>query len=94
MPQILETFMLILFGVSWPTNIIKSYRVRTTRGKSILFLFLVFIGYWCGIAAKIVSGNGNYVCLFYIINSIMVLIDILLYFRNLALDRQNSGPPV
>ena len=93
MSQIFETLMLIFFGLSWPTNIIKSYKVRTTRGKSILFLFFILIGYCCGIAAKIVSGNINYVCAFYAINSIMVIVDIFLYFRNRALDRQNSGSP-
>ena len=92
MSQILETLMLVFFGFSWPTNIIKSYRTRTTRGKSILFLFFILAGYWCGIAAKFVSGNVNYVCLFYAVNSIMVIADILLYFRNRALDRLNSEP--
>ena len=88
MPQIFETLMLVFFGISWPTNIVKSYKVRTTKGKSILFLFFVLTGYFCGIAAKISSGAINYVVVFYIINSIMVSIDIILYFRNRALDWQ------
>jgi len=86
MPQLLETLMIILFGISWPANIVKSYKARTARGKSILFLFLVLTGYFCGIAAKVVSGSVNYVLVFYIINSVMVTLDILLYFRNRALD--------
>ena len=90
MPQILEACMIILFGISWPTNIIKSYRSRTARGKSLLFSILIFTGYCFGIAAKILGGSVNYVCIFYIINVIMVFTDILLYFRNSALDRQNA----
>jgi hypothetical protein len=86
MAQIMEMLMLICFGISWPVNILKSYRARTTRGKSILFLFFVLIGYYCGIAAKFFSGTINYVLVFYIINSIMVAIDIFLYFRNRKLD--------
>ncbi|MCL2763598.1 MAG: hypothetical protein FWD36_10455 [Treponema sp.] len=91
MPQILETLMIIFFGISWPTNIIKSYRVRTAKGKSILFLVLILIGYFCGITAKIVSGSVNFVLVFYIINFVMISIDILLYFRNLALDKAEAN---
>jgi len=87
MVQLLETAMLISFGISWPVNIHKSYKARTTRGKSLLFLCFILFGYLCGITAKFVSGAVNYVVVFYIINSIMVSIDIAIYFRNLVLDR-------
>jgi len=90
MPQLLETLMIVFFGMSWPTNIIKSYRARTAKGKSILFLILILIGYCFGITAKIVSGSINYVLVFYIINSVMITIDIKLYFRNCALDRASA----
>ena len=33
--EILETLMIISFGISWPLNILKSYRSRTTKGKSL-----------------------------------------------------------
>ena len=91
MAQILETLMLISFGFSWPANIIKSYKVRTARGKSLPFLILVLFGYCCGIAAKIAANNVNYVCAFYGINILMVCVDIFLYFRNRTLDQMNSG---
>ena len=91
MAQLLETLMIVSFGISWPTNIVKSYRARTARGKSLPFLIFVFVGYCCGIAAKIVAQNVNYVCIFYSINAVMVTVDILLYFRNCALDR-TAGP--
>ena len=91
MAQLLETLMLVSFGVSWPVNIAKSYKVRTTKGKSLLFLIFIFFGYCCGIAAKVAANNVNYVCVFYAINSIMVAVDIFLYFRNRALDRQANG---
>jgi hypothetical protein len=88
MVQFFEALMIISFGVSWPANIIKSYRVRTAKGKSILFLALILTGYLCGIAAKIFSGTINYVFIFYAINVFMVTADIVLYFRNRALDRR------
>ena len=90
MPQLLESFMVILFGISWPANIFKSYKARTAQGKSLLFLVLILIGYYFGIASKITGKNINYVLVFYIINSIMVKADIFLYFRNRAFDRQKS----
>jgi len=90
MSQILEAFMVILFGISWPTNIIKSYRSRTARGKSLLFSILVFTGYCFGVVSKFLSNSVNYVCIFYIINGTMVFTDIMLYFRNSALDRKNT----
>jgi bacteriorhodopsin len=90
MAEILETLMVIAFGLSWPNNIIKSWRARTTQGKIIMFLYFVFIGYLCGISAKLVSGHINYVFVFYILNSIMVLIDITLYYRNMKLDKRTG----
>ena len=57
MAEILEAAMVISFGVSWPTSIIKSYRARTAKGKSLLFLCFIFFGYVCGIAAKVISGS-------------------------------------
>ena len=87
MAEILEAAMVILFGVSWPTSIIKSYRARTAKGKSLLFLCFILFGYVCGIAAKIITGNITYVFAFYVLNLLMVGTDIALYFRNRALDR-------
>lgn len=42
MSEIFEILMIVSFGVSWPMNLIKSYKVRTTKGKSLAFLLLVF----------------------------------------------------
>lgn len=90
MSEILEICMLILFGLSWPMNVIKSYKVRTTKGKSLAFLFCIFTGYVCGIAAKLVSGGFKwYVLFFYILNIVMVTADLVLYFRNLMYDKEN-----
>jgi len=86
MAQILESMMVILFGISWPLNILKSVRSRTAKGKSIAFLLFIFVGYICGIISKLVGGNINYVLVFYILNLVMVSIDITLYFRNKRLD--------
>ena len=38
MSELLEIFMVVSFGASWPFNVIKSYRARTTKGKSPLWI--------------------------------------------------------
>ena len=94
MSEILEIVMLVSFGASWPLNVLKSYRARTTRGKSLPFLLLIFCGYIAGIAAKVLNetymsefGRKWYVLCFYFLNLTMVGIDLLLYFRNYRLDK-------
>lgn len=87
MSQLFETIMVITFGISWPTSIYKSYTARTAKGKSLFFLCFILIGYICGIISKIAAGSLTYVFIFYVINFIMVFIDLLLYFRNKKLDQ-------
>ena len=88
MGEIFEILMIFLFGCSWPANVIKSFKVRTAKGKSLLFLVLILTGYICGIAGKIITGNFKwYVMFFYVLNFIMVFTDFLLYFRNKRLDK-------
>jgi hypothetical protein len=90
MADVLEALMIISFGISWPASIIKSWRIRTTKGKSLVFLICVDFGFVCGILAKIIAWNITYVFLFYLLNFVMVGIDIALYFRNRKLDRLNG----
>lgn len=87
MAEILETAMLICFGLSWPMNVIKNWRARTARSMSLGFIVLIIVGYAAGISAKIVSGRINYVLAVYIINFVMVFTNLLVYFRNRGLDR-------
>ena len=87
MAQIFEVLMIICFGVSWPFNIAKSWKAKTARGKSLLFEVCILVGYICGIAGKFITGNVSYVLIAYVINVVMVLIDILLTLRNMALDK-------
>ena len=89
--EFMEVCMIVAFGCSWPVNVIKSYRIRTTRGKSLLFLLLVFFGYLCGITGKLLSpGYKWYVLMFYLLNCTMVGMDILVYIRNYRLDQQRE----
>ena len=94
MAELLEIIMIVSFGASWPLNVIKSYRARTTKGKSLPFLCLIFFGYIAGIASKLVNeaymaaiAEKWYVLFFYVLNLIMVGTDLLLYARNARLDK-------
>ena len=89
--ELMEVCMIVSFGCSWPVNVIKSYKVRTTKGKSLAFLLLIFVGYICGIIGKVMSPACKwYVLFFYILNCLMVSVDLLLYARNYRLDKQNE----
>lgn len=83
--------MLVCFGISWPFNIAKSIRSRTAKGKSVIYEILVVVGYFFGLAAKIILGDVNYVMIFYIVDILMVTTDIILTFRNRRLDRERDG---
>ena len=88
MSELLEIFMVVSFGASWPFNVIKSYRARTTKGKSLQFLVLIFFGYICGFISKLTAESFKwYVLFFYVLNLIMVGVDLLLYIRNSKLDK-------
>ena len=88
MASIFETIMLICFAVSWPFNIAKAWKSRTAKGISPIFLSCVIFGYLMGIAAKVVSGNINYVLIVYVLNTLIVAANLAVYFRNLALDKK------
>lgn len=90
MPQLFEAIMVICFGISWPLSILKSYQSRTAKGKSIYFIFFILVGYGFGIASKITGNNITYVFGFYVLNFFLVFTDILLYFRNVRLDKERE----
>lgn len=73
--------MLICFGLAWPANIYKSIKSRSTKGKSALFLMVVILGYIFGIIHKIIYSR-DIVMILYFINLLMVLADLILYYRN------------
>ena len=88
MSSILETVMLICFGCSWPLNLMKAYKSRTAKSTSLPFILLIITGYIAGITAKVLSGPINYVLVAYLINLAIVSLNLLVYFRNVFLDRK------
>ena len=97
MAELFEILMVVIFGASWPLNVLKSYRARTTKGKSLAFLLLIFLGYVAGITSKLINktymaeiSEKWYVLFFYVLNLLMVSVDLLMYARNKKLDRLNG----
>ena len=97
MAEILEIIMILCFGASWPMNVMKSYKARTAKGKSLGFLLMIIIGYIAGIISKFANPDYMaafsrkwYVLVFYFLNLIMVLADLALYIRNYKLDKEKE----
>lgn len=97
MAEILEVIMIVSFGCSWPLNVMKSWKARSTTGKSLAFLCLIFFGYIAGIASKLMNeaymaefASKWYVLFFYCLNLCMVGVDLALYFRNRRLERREA----
>lgn len=97
--SLMEMMMVLCFGISWPLNIIKAWKARTAKGTSILFYSFVWVGYAFALVGKFTAIEANapqpwyvtvhwYVLVFYILNLLMVTCGILIYFRNIVLDRR------
>lgn len=87
MSQIFETIMLLCFGASWPMALVKNYRAKSAKAMSLPFLLLITSGYIFGIFAKLVTDNYSYVLWVYVINLTIVSLNLMVYFRNLNLDK-------
>lgn len=97
MSELFEIIMIVSFGASWPLNVMKSYRARTTKGKSPAFLLLIFFGYIAGIISKLINpvymseiSVKWYVLFFYVLNFVMVGADLVMYVRNYKLDKESG----
>ncbi len=88
--SVFEIVMLLCFGFAWPVSIYKSLRSKSIEGKSVLFLYVIFTGYIFGIIHKIIFSLDIVIAL-YAINALMVLIDLMLYYRNMELAKKQLG---
>ncbi len=76
-----ELVILLCFVLAWPFSIFKSLRSRQTAGKSLPFMLIILAGYGAGVVYKLLCSHDR-LALLYLLNSLLVLTDILLYFRN------------
>ncbi len=88
--SLFEIVMLVCFGAAWPFSIYKSYTSRRNNGKSVVFLFIILLGYMAGIAHKLLY-SYDVVIFLYGLNGIMVSVDIVLFFRNRRLAEQSAN---
>ena len=95
MSEILEIIMIVSFGASWPINLRKNIKSRSTKGISLWFYLLIFFGYIAGIISKFLNetymnsfSTKWYVLVFYFINLIIVGLNIIVYFRNKKLEEK------
>lgn len=100
--SIMEMLMVVCFGLSWPLNVRKAWKARSTKGISLYFYFLIWIGYVFAIIGKfcsiyyyceVVKTAASwtevvkwYVLLFYFINFAMLSVAIYTYFRNKKIE--------
>lgn len=82
----LEALMLLCFGAAWPFSIARSWRSRSTQGKSLFFLLVLILGYLAGIANKLLY-HYDAVLFLYLLNVTMVSADALLWLRNRRYER-------
>lgn len=88
--HLFEAGMLVCFGFSWPINVVKAYRAGTAKSTSLAFICLIITGYILGIGAKMINHQFNYVLAVYILNLVIVFSNVLVYFRNRALDKKRE----
>ena len=97
--HLLEAAMILCFGLSWPISIRKSWVSKTAKGKSLFFEVFIWIGYIFGIANKWIQFNADpnkswvffLAWALYFLNITEITIDMVLYFRNLKLDKEREG---
>ena len=97
--HLLEALMILCFGLSWPLSIYKSWTSRTAKGKSLYFEVFIWIGYIFGIANKFISYMNNpdkdwiffLAWAFYFLNIAEITVDMVLYFRNVKLDKKKRS---
>ena len=82
--------MLVCFGAAWPLSIYRSWTSRSCKGKSLVFLYVVLVGYLAGITHKCLYSR-DWVMALYVLNAVMVAVDIGLYYRNARIDLKQGS---
>ena len=99
--SIMEMLMEVCFGLSWPINIVKAWKARSTKGISIFFYSLILLGYIFAVIGKLVliayyapapwyETVHWYVMFFYVLNTLMVACGVGIYFRNKAIEKKEQ----
>ena len=79
--EMFEFAMLFSFGFSWPFAIARTYKAKCVDGKSPIFSAIVIVGYVCGIVSHLIEGTKMWLVSVYLVDILLVSIDLALYFR-------------
>lgn len=88
MSELLETVMLVCFGLSWPFSLVRNIKAHSAKGMSLPFTLLIISGYLAGITAKIIMHRFNYVLIAYLFNLVIVTANVVVYFINKEHDKK------
>lgn len=83
-----EILMLLCFATAWPFSIYKLYKSGSNQGKSIVFSYVVLFGYVFGMTNKVINNDVNYVLAFYILDFVLVSLDMVMYYRNVRRQKE------
>ena len=86
--QVLEIGMLVCFGFSWPISVYKSWKGKTSEGKSSVFNILIIVGYIFGITSKFLKMDAYMQGASALTGGIFIFA-IVMYFLNAALVTSN-----
>lgn len=93
LPTLLETAMLICFGVAWPLANLRMLRSGRAEGKGAVFTAIILGGYVAGALAKLaLASHGQTlppVFWLYVLNTVSVGGNLLLQWR---LGRRPAAP--
>ena len=92
MAQILETIMLVCFGLSWPISLVKTIRDKEKTGN-LPFMCLILLGYAAGIISKLMTVGANLVFFVYLLNIFMVLANLAVTVKRHYTAKQPSHVP-
>lgn len=87
--SIFEALMMLCLGAAWPLSIYNSVKSRSTKGKSLLFLCILILGYIFGILNKLIY-RFDYSIFLYSLNLIMVCIDTILWLKNRKEEKERE----
>jgi hypothetical protein len=82
-----EIVMLVCFGASWPLSLVKTIRAKNPAGKSLMFMYLILLGYLSGGLNKLYV-KWDDVFWLYMFNGLMVATDIALTHYYLYKNRK------
>lgn len=85
-----EAAMLVCFGASWPFAVCRTWRSKTARGKSFVFLVLIFVGYLSGTVHKLIYSR-DWIISLYVLNAVLVFADLVLSWRYLRQERKDCS---